>query len=406
MKALTNYFIILFLMVACAPNKNNEQPVDDLAIMEAPAGDNASLPYLVTGEDGLLYFSWVEKQDSGWVELKYARLEGSTWTKPELIASGNDWFVNWADYPMIAVDKEGNMTAHYLAKSSSGTYSYDVNVLYKPSGGEWSSPLIPHNDGTPTEHGFVTMLPQNDGTFRLAWLDGRNTGGGEHGAEEGHGGRGAMTIRTAVLDMEGNLTEEAELDNRVCDCCQTTGAITAKGPMFAYRDRSEGEIRDIAYVSYSNSTWTAPQKINDDNWSIAGCPVNGPRMSALGNTVATAWFTAAEGQPKVKIAFSNLESFGNPFLVDESSPLGRVDVILLDDKTAMISWLDNEGTPAIKYRVVKSDGTMTAPQTVSATSEARSSGFPQMTKAGDQVYFAWTNYQKGGESSIKMSVKL
>ncbi len=405
MKALPTYFLISFLMLACAPNENREQPADDLTIIEAPVGDNASLPYLVTGEDGLLYFSWVEKQDSGWVELKYARLEGSTWTKPELIASGNDWFVNWADYPMIAVDKEGNMTAHYLAKSSSGTYSYDVNVLYKPSGGEWSSPLIPHNDGTPTEHGFVTMLPQNDGTFRLAWLDGRNTGGGEHGAEEGHGGRGAMTIRTAVLDMEGNLTEEAELDNRVCDCCQTTGAITAKGPMFAYRDRSEGEIRDIAYVSYSNSTWTAPQKINDDNWNIAGCPVNGPRMSVLGNTVATAWFTAGEGQPKVKIAFSNLDSFGNPFLIDESSPLGRVDVILLDDKTAMVSWLDNEGTPAIKYRVVKSDGTMTAPQTVSATSEARNSGFPQMTKAGDQVYFAWTNYQKGGESSIKMSVK-
>lgn len=405
MKALPTYFLISFLMLACAPNENRELPADDLTIIEAPVGDNASLPYLVTGEDGLLYFSWVEKQDSGWVELKYARLEGSTWTKPELIASGNDWFVNWADYPMIAVDKEGNMTAHYLAKSSSGTYSYDVNVLYKPSGGEWSSPLIPHNDGTPTEHGFVTMLPQNDGTFRLAWLDGRNTGGGEHGAEEGHGGRGAMTIRTAVLDMEGNLTEEAELDNRVCDCCQTTGAITAKGPMFAYRDRSEGEIRDIAYVSYSNSTWTAPQKINDDNWNIAGCPVNGPRMSVLGNTVATAWFTAGEGQPKVKIAFSNLDSFGNPFLIDESSPLGRVDVILLDDKTAMVSWLDNEGTPAIKYRVVKSDGTMTAPQTVSATSEARNSGFPQMTKAGDQVYFAWTNYQKGGESSIKMSVK-
>lgn len=405
MKALPTYFLIPFLILACTPNENKEQSVDDLTIIEAPAGDNASLPYLVTGEDGLLYFSWVEKQDSGWVELKYARLEGSTWTNPELIASGSDWFVNWADYPMIAVDKEGNMTAHYLAKSSSGTYSYDVNVVYKPIGGEWSSPLIPHKDGTPTEHGFVTMLPQNDGTFRLAWLDGRNTGGGEHGSEDGHGSGGAMTIRTAVLDMQGNLTEEAELDNRVCDCCQTTGAMTAKGPMFAYRDRSEGEIRDIAYVSYSNSTWTAPQKINDDNWNIAGCPVNGPRMSVLGNTVATAWFTAGEGQPKVKIAFSNLDSFGNPFLIDESSPLGRVDVILLDDKTAMVSWLDNEGTPAIKYRLVKSDGTMTAPQTVSATSEARNSGFPQMTKAGDQVYFAWTNYQKGGESSIKMSVK-
>ena len=399
---------ILILLAAiafsnCSTTSESDNKQMGLEALQSPAGENASLPYLVTGEDGKLYFSWVEKKDSGWVELKYSILEGDSWTDPELIAKGNDWFVNWADYPMIAVDKDGNMIAHYLAKSSAGTYSYDVNVVYKPQGEVWSNPVIPHKDGTPTEHGFVTMLPQNDGTFRLAWLDGRNTGGGEHGSEGGHGSGGAMTIRTAVLDMNGELSEEAELDDRVCDCCQTGGIMTANGAMIAYRDRSEDEIRDISFVKFTNSKWSDPQTINDDNWNIPGCPVNGPRMTSLGNIVATAWFTAAEGQAKVKIAFSNSESFGESIIVDETSPLGRVDVILLDEQTAIVSWLDNEGTPAIKYRTIKSDGTMTEPVIVSETSESRGSGFPQMTILDGRVFFAWTSYQEGKESEVLMS---
>ena len=396
-------FLILAQMIACSPKEQQQQSANELISIASPAGENASLPYLVTGEDGKLYFSWVERKDSGRVELKYSMLEADSWTDPELIAKGNDWFVNWADYPMIAVDKDGNMIAHYLAKSSAGTYSYDVNLVYKPQGGVWSSPIIPHKDGTPTEHGFVTMLPQNNGTFRLAWLDGRNTGGGEHGSDGGHGSGGAMTIRTAVLDMKGELSNEEELDDRVCDCCQTGGTMTASGAMFAYRDRSEEEIRDISFVKFTNSQWSDPQNISTDNWKIAGCPVNGPRITSLGNTVVAAWFTAAEGSAKVKISFSNSDSFGESITVDETSPLGRVDVILLDEKTAMVSWLDNEGTSAIKYRTIESDGTMTKPLMVSETSESRGSGFPQMTIHSKNVYFAWTDNMEESRSKVLLS---
>ena len=238
----------------------------------------------------------------------------------------------------------------------------------------------------------------------LAWLDGRNTGGGDHGSEGGHSSGGAMTIRTAVLGMNGALTGEAELDNRVCDCCQTGGTITADGAVIAYRDRSAAEIRDISFVKLSNSTWSNPQTINDDNWNISGCPVNGPRMTSLGNTVATAWFTAADGQANVKIAFSSSsDSFAEAIVVDETSPLGRVDVILLDEETAMVSWLDNQGKPAIKYRTVKSDGTMNEPAIVSETSESRGSGFPQMTSLDGQVYFAWTSYEEGKGTEVMLS---
>lgn len=396
--------ILVIVFSSCSPTGEKTAKGMSLETLPSPAGENASLPYLVTGEDGNVYFSWVEKKDSNWVELKYAILKGDSWSEPQLIAKGNDWFVNWADYPMLAVDNEGNMISNFLAKSSSGTYSYDVNIVYKPSGGEWSDPIIPHTDGTPTEHGFVTMLPQNDSKFLLSWLDGRNTGGGDHGSDDGHGAGGAMTIRTALLDMQGNLTKESELDNRVCDCCQTGGTMTTSGPVIAYRDRSEDEIRDISFVKLVNQEWSEPQTVNTDNWEIAGCPVNGPRLTSNGGMTAIAWFSAADGEAKVKMAFSgDLESFSEPILVDDTSPLGRVDIILLDPETAMVSWLDNEGVPAIKYRTIKSDGTTGQPMILSETSESRGSGFPQMTIQDGKVYFAWTSSDKEKGTEVMMA---
>jgi len=35
------------------------------------------------------------------------------------------------------------------------------------------SPVRPHADATPTEHGFVSLVPMTDGGFVAVWLDGR-----------------------------------------------------------------------------------------------------------------------------------------------------------------------------------------------------------------------------------------
>lgn len=404
MKLLSALVIATLLLSSCQKNKEKATENPALHSADSPAGSDASLPYLIKGGDDLLYMSWVEKRDSSWIDLKYSVLKGDVWQQPEIIASGNDWFVNWADYPMIAVDNQGNMIAHFLAKSSSGTYSYDVNVVFKPAGGQWSEPIVPHDDGTPTEHGFATLLPKNDGTFLLSWLDGRNTGGGDHDSG-GHGGGGAMTIRTATLDMNGNLTQEAELDSRVCDCCQTGGALTPSGLVIVYRDRSEEEMRDMSFVRFVGDDWSEPKTVNSDGWKIAGCPVNGPRIAAFENAIATAWFTAAEGIAKVKVAFmdDSGESFNEPIVVDDSVSVGRVDIVMIDNQSAYVSWLDLEGeTPLIKFRKVSKDGAMIDPIIVSETSASRGSGFPQMEVIDSELFFAWTNIE-GDKTSVSLS---
>ncbi|MBR08862.1 MAG: hypothetical protein CMP48_14435 [Rickettsiales bacterium] len=394
--------ITLIGIIGCSQPKQekNTQEPPKLSSIESPHGLGANLPYLTSDRNGNLYHSWVEKNQDTSI-LKTSKFTNGEWSTPETIATGNDWFVNWADYPMIAANNYGKM-AHFLQKSSSETFSYDV-TLTTSKGGEWSDTFKAHNDGTQTEHGFVTMLPLTDSTFQVAWLDGRNSAGAGHD-DHGHG-KGAMTLRTAVIDLDGNITEEAELDNRTCDCCQTGGTMTSNGPIFIYRDRSELEIRDIYIVRKVDEEWTAPQPVAQDNWNIAGCPVNGPRTEAFGDALAVAWYTAANGQPQVKIVFSNDAgaTFGEPIIVDRGLPLGRVDLVMLDKQSAMISWLTQEGTETlIKTQKVYMNGVTETPIVISKTSGSRGSGFPQMAKSGNEVFYAWTSLS-GDSTEIKMA---
>jgi len=52
------------------------------------------------------------------------------------------------------------------------------------------------------------------------------------------------------------------LDTRVCECCQTSVAMTAEGPVVVYGDCSEAEkeIRDISIVRLegNNKLFRAP----------------------------------------------------------------------------------------------------------------------------------------------------
>ncbi|MBK7651803.1 MAG: hypothetical protein IPJ20_15230 [Flammeovirgaceae bacterium] len=64
---------------------------------------------------------------------------------------------------------------------------------------------------------------------------------------------------------------------------------------------------------------------------------------------------------------------------------------MLDGDRAMVSWMEGS---KIKARIVNKEGTMGRPMEVANSSGARSSGFPQMTRSGDQLIFAWTDDHK------------
>lgn len=379
------FLTMVVLFIACKNRSQEQGNFRELALaVDSVSGE----PYLYTDAAGVTFLSWVTKE-GGKSTLSFSKLKEDAWSAPTVISSGENWFVNWADYPMLASDGAGSLMAHYLEKSENGKFTYDVKWVISGDGGNvWSNPKILNEDGKKAEHGFVSLVPYGNDFF-VAWLDGRNSAAE---GEAGHSGEhhGQMTLRAAIITKSGTKTAEWELDNRVCDCCQTTAAITQNGPIVIYRDRSESEIRDISIVRLLNGKWTAPQTIFPDHWKIAGCPVNGPRVDAIGNNVAVARFTSPDKIGQVSVAFSQDggASFGTPIRVDEGQTIGRVDILLLDSKTAMVSWMEGD---AIKAAKIHADGTKEPSMVIASSSQSRASGFPQMTKSANSVVFAWTD---------------
>jgi thiol-disulfide isomerase/thioredoxin len=372
--------------------------------LKSPAAPGSGEPNLYTATDGRVFLTWIEPAESKGHRLRFSILQKRSWSEPRTIAEGSNWLVNWADFPSLIVLRGGALIGQWLVKAGPEGHAYDINVSRSTDGGKsWTSPVVPHRDGTKTEHGFVSMLPWTTGRASAVWLDGRNF---KPASKDGHESSGnEMTLRFTAIDANGRLSEEALLDPRVCDCCQTSAALTAEGAIVVYRDRSDKEIRDISFVRFHRGRWTQPRSLSVDAWEIHGCPVNGPSVSADGRRVAVAWFTAAADRPAVKVVFSTDEgaTFGQPIRVDEGNPVGRVDVLQLPDGSALVNWLERTATAGeVKVRRVRPDGSREQTITVAEPGVARASGFPQMARAGNEIIFAWTD--PGTPSQVRTAV--
>ena len=399
----------LFAITIAAQPALSPQP------LATPAAANSAQPQLSVSKRGVL-LSWLERAGD-LATLKFSERTSSGWTAPRPIASGRDWFVNWADVPSALRLPSGAIVAHWLQKSGPSTYAYDVRLSHSIDDGRtWSPSYLPHSDGTQTEHGFASLFPMGDG-FGLVWLDGRAMkGGSDHGGE--HGGGGAMSVRFGQFDKNFKQVAETAVDTRVCECCPTAAVATAEGIIAAYRDRGETEIRDNYVARFVNGKWLAPKPVFNDNWKIAACPVNGPALAANGRAVVMTWFTAKQDQGQAYLAFSDDAgaTFGSPIRVDDGGSLGRVDVELLPDGSALATWIEFADQPVapkpsggggraqFRARRIERTGARSAPVTISGIAGNRSSGYPRAAIANGEIVFAWTEAVDGGALQVRTAV--
>lgn len=380
----------LLVLAGCSSPDRVAPDAARLTLLPSPAGPRSGEPFLASDATGAVHMTWIEQAGDSAYAVRYARLDGETWSPPTTVVERRDLFVNWADYPAVIATPSGRLLVHWLQRSGTGRYAYDVRIAQSADRGvTWSDGSVLHTDRSAGEHGFVALWLAPDDSVGAAWLDGRHmtTGDGDHG-------NGAMSLQSVSAASSGALGVEQALDLRTCDCCQVAATVTASGPVVAYRDRTEAEIRDIAVVRQVGGRWTAPSIVHADGWHIEACPVNGPALASRGDTVAIAWFTGAQDTARVHVAFSvdGGERFAAPARVDGGAPAGRVGIALDENGDAIVSWLERVPPEDAEVRVrrVARLGEAGAPLTISRTKAARASGFPRIVRRGDALLAAWT----------------
>ena len=67
--------------------------------LPSPAAPGSAQPQLTVSDRGAL-LSWIERTGDV-ASLKLAERSAAGWSAPRTVASGNNWFVNWADVPSV-----------------------------------------------------------------------------------------------------------------------------------------------------------------------------------------------------------------------------------------------------------------------------------------------------------------
>lgn len=352
--------------------------------------------------------SWLESRAAGGHRFRMAALRGATWAPAITIAEGTDFLANWADFPSVFVTSNGMLAAHWLDRGAGKPYG--IRFRTSTDGGRtWSQPATPHRDSATGEYGFVSFFEAPGAGLGLVWLDGREMSPGPGSGQAGHGGHGSsMALRASTIkdELPG---EQIAIDTRVCECCQTSAARTSDAVIVAYRDRSEKEIRDISVVRLANGQWSAPSPVHADGWEINGCPVNGPVVTARGNSAAVVWFTMAGGPPlvpQVRVAFSadGGRRFGAPIALHSTVTLGRLGMVMPADDRVIVSSIERGQAGAeLVVREAWRDGRTGERVVVSPSTADRSSGFARMAVGGGRIVIAWTDVRPGAPLRIKVA---
>jgi len=360
-------------------------------------------PNLNVGPTGIVSLTWIAPgsgADTNTNIIRLAQRHYGHWLKPISITdTGRPLLVNWADVPEAISVRPGEIVAAWPERftDQNGAPRPGYGLLFARShdaGRTWDTPMYLHNHRDGPEYGFVSLVA-TPSEIVAYWLDGRNS--------KSHDG-GQMQLRSATIGSEGPPTARHQIDPRVCDCCQTSAAHTPGGPVVVYRDRSEGEIRDIQIASAAES-----QPVHRDHWTFAGCPVNGPAVAADRQMLAVAWFTAAKDAPKVKVAFSRTTdlAFGNPIEVHTGQALGRVSVAWVDPQNVVTTWLEAREPGAAQAQIVarrvSSAGKLGPTYEVAQTENSRAAGFPKMVRDRDQLLWAWTNVQDPSHPRVQLA---
>jgi hypothetical protein len=353
--------------------------------LASPAGPDSSAPQ-VTVEGDRAILSWIERSGKQ-AALKFAERTASGWSDPRVVVSSDHLMINSSDVPSVRALPDGTLAAHWMEENGPDPEAYNLKLAWSADGRKWSAPVAPNRDKTVSQHGFATLFPTADGGVGLVWLDGRAT----------HGEEGDMQLRAAMFDKSRKQLSDTAIDSRVCECCPTSVALSADGPIAAYRNRSVGEIRDIYVTRLAAGRWTMPVTVHKDNFKIEGCPVNGPAIAAQGREVAIAWFTAPNDKNRSYIAFSHDsgKTFTAPIAADDVESLGRVGVALRKDGSAIVGWVESAKQQShFEIRRVSPDGKRSPAAVVGNLTGTR---YPRLALARDEVVLAWTESE--GESS-------
>jgi hypothetical protein len=344
-----------------------------------PAAPGSSQVNWSLAPDGSPLLSWVEPAKDGSFALRYAVRHGNQWSDVRTVAAHRKFFHHPAELPEVIALSGGSLIAHWIEVPSESSEAEFLYVSASRDGIKWTDPVMAHHDKSQAQHGLASIVASGDKEASLFWLQALK------------GEDGPVSLMRTVVSADGTEIKEESLDSDVCSCCPTSVAKTARGLLVAYRDHTTDNIRDISVTRLENGRWTSPKNVYPDNWKLDACPVNAAFVSAKGDKVALAWYTASGDKPRVEFATSadSGATFSKAAVVSTGMAYGYTSVAIDDAGGAFVSWLERGGSGARLLVRHVSEAGVAGPVTQVAEGTRKDLGYPRLLRTGTDTWVAW-----------------
>ena len=373
---------VVLSLAACAGFGSQAVDTPGAELREIFSLAGGRTPRLSSSEDDLL-LSW-QQVNGKTTRLNYARVKDGRVGPTNTAVTGENWFVNYADYARVGDLGEGHWLAAWLERSNNSLIEYQFKVSQSfDQGNNWSKPTTPFDSMPIGQQGFVSALSSGSGAL-ITWV-------GSHD--------GRYALYSSHLDRQNRWSPITMVDEDNCSCCHPDMARIGTQAAVVYRDRSRQEIRDIAISFRQGGHWSEPGIVAHDGWLMAGCPVNGPALVSLGEAYAVAWYSAPSEQPRIQLKLVADER-SQVIRLDEDKVLGYIDVAAMDSDNVLVGWLSGGSDIQLNLQQVDVKRSRLGPRRKISLPGLRP-GFPSLAVSGDRVYIA---YESTDDSARLMSL--
>lgn len=376
--------LLLPAMLACVPIAAAEHQHDATASRAKPllavgaALDDSGRLWLARVENLQL---WVSRSDDG--GLHFSRPVAATSDPEEFAADGEN-------RPKIAVAQDGTVLLSWT-QSLPQKYSGNIRFARSADGGQsFSAPITLNDDGRITSHRFDSLAIDGAGRVVVMWLDARDR---DAAREKGGAFAGVSVYLAQSADNGAHFSANRKLTEHTCECCRTSLAWTAEGPVALWRNLYGANTRDFALANLDTGE---VRRATDDEWQIDACPHHGGGLAVdARGALHLVWFT--QGSTRRGLSYKRIVAgsesvpmaFGNP-----AAQAGHATVSAAGD-TVVISWREFDGRAYVAQAMYSTDGgaSWSAPQRLAQSSGA--ADYPLPLTDGERALVVWNSAAEG-----------
>jgi hypothetical protein len=378
--------------IGCSSRRSVSLEAGKWRELSSPVPTGSISPRVTPQPDKNAFLSWLEPQEDRKASLRFSIWRDARWSQAATIASGLAFSRDQASAPGVIGLSPSNLIAYWSQRVSTDQQSTNEIALYmavsSDGGAHWTTPMLVNRAAAQPgeDNAYAAAVGLDAQRAQFVWLDGRDWEKSKR-----------VQLMSRVVSAEGHVSETRLLDRDTCTCCSTAIARTSSGLLAAYRGHNSKNIRDISLVRSVDSGWSEPHIPHPDDWHIEACPVNGPHLDARENHTALIWFTAPQDQPAVKLAFSHDggAQFAPAVRLDTGKAVGRAQVAVLRDGSAVGIWLESEGGEArLVARRVRDDGAMGAPLELA---RGTNFGYPHAARTAGSIVVTWSERNPGSQ---------